>query len=61
MHISEKRNDLKQMIKGIKIDEEEITCASGNIIMDVENPKESTTTTKKKPTRTTECICKVIE
>lgn len=48
MHISEKRNDLKQMIKGIKIDEEEITCASGNIIMDVENPKESTTTTKKK-------------
>lgn len=42
MHVSEKkkRNDLKQKLKGIKIDKEETIFASGNIIMVVENTKE---------------------
>ena len=51
----EKRNDLNQKLKGIKIDKEETILASGNIIMVVENAKEW-----KKKTKTTECICKVI-
>ena len=37
--IRKKRNDLKQKLKGIKIDEEETIFASGNIIMVVENTK----------------------
>lgn len=36
--IRKKRNDLKQKLKGIKIDKEETIFASGNIIM-VENTK----------------------
>ena len=36
----EKRNDLNQKLKGIKIDKEETILASGNIIMVVENAKE---------------------
>ena len=35
-----KRNDLKQKLKGIKIDKEETISALGNIIMVVENAKE---------------------
>ena len=35
-----KRNDLKQKLKGIKIDKEETISALGNIIMVVGNAKE---------------------